>query len=123
MNDIYGIKRERKKKKKGKKERKKEKRRSMVNIDNKTYTLASSLPRSLTGVPVRGEVRLHSASSSGPSIFPGHHEPFLLLTQTIGPIPQSAAPDPELPIAPHTHCLMVNQGTRARRHALYFNFS
>lgn len=72
---------------------------SMASICKKTYTLASSLPRSLTGVPVRGEDRLHSASSSGLIIFPGHHEPFLLLTQTIGPTPQSTAPDPELPIA------------------------
>uniref|UniRef100_A0A2P2KC87 Uncharacterized protein n=1 Tax=Rhizophora mucronata TaxID=61149 RepID=A0A2P2KC87_RHIMU len=57
--------------------------------------LASSLPRSLTGVPVLGDDTLQSASSSGSSILPGHQEPFLLRTHTIGPTqPSSAAVAP-----------------------------
>ena len=67
--------------------------------ERETDTLASSLPRSLTGVPERGDVRCEVESSSAPSIFPGHHDPFLLLTHTIDPALHPPAPDPSLSIS------------------------
>lgn len=63
-------------------------------IFKKTHTLASSRPRSLTGVPDLGDMRCDAESSSCPSILPGHQEPFLRLTQTIVPTPHSPAPIP-----------------------------
>ncbi|KAL6008267.1 hypothetical protein ACLOJK_033773 [Asimina triloba] len=67
------------------------------------YTLASSLPRSLTGVPDLGDMTCEADSSSGPRIRPGHHDPFLRRTQTIAPTLQSisgSAPNPsETPIS------------------------
>jgi len=56
-----------------------------------TYTLASSRPRSLTGVPDLGETKLPSEISSRPTIRPGHHEPFLRRTQTKAPTDASMA--------------------------------
>ena len=44
----------------------------------KTYTLASSRPRSLTGVPDLGDMICDGGSSAWPRILPGHQEPFLL---------------------------------------------
>jgi len=77
-----------------------------------TYTLASSLPRSFTGVPDRGDVICVESRSSCPSILPGHHEPFLLLTHTIDPTVQSTAPDPGLAI-------LVSPSLYSRSHFLY----
>jgi hypothetical protein len=77
------------------------------------YTLASSRPRSLTGVPDLGDMICDGGSSSGPRILPGHQDPFLRRTHTmvpgeVSPTPQqppspSAPPSTELPtIPPHT---------------------
>lgn len=64
-----------------------------------TDTLASSRPRSLTGVPDLGETKEPSDNSSSPIIRPGHHEPFRRRTQTNPPTDASMPLDlasPEL---------------------------
>ena len=61
------------------------------------YLLESSFLRSLTGVPEWGEVRWEVERWSRPSIWLGHHEPFLLQTQTIDPTSQSTRPNPNTP--------------------------
>ena len=61
------------------------------------YLLETSFLWSLTGVPERGEVRWEVERWSRPSIWPGHHEPFLLRTQTIDPTSQSTRPNPNTP--------------------------
>lgn len=71
-----------------------------------THTLASSRPRSFTGVPDLGETKQLSESSSKPIIRPGHHDPFLRRTQTNPPTDGSIAfvfGSPELPISPPRH--------------------
>lgn len=50
-----------------------------------THTLASSRPRSLTGVPDLGETNEPSDNSSRPIMRPGHHDPFRRRTQTNPP--------------------------------------
>lgn len=63
----------------------------------RTYTLASSLPRSLTGVPDLGDMRWDADSSSWPRILPGHQDPFLRRTQTMVPTLQSTPVPPPAP--------------------------
>lgn len=73
----------------------------MKMTKSNTYTLASSLPRSFTGVPDLGVGTQPSGSSSGPRILPGHHDPFLRRTQTKDPAEASMpllGSSPEHPI-------------------------
>uniref|UniRef100_A0A9I9E639 Uncharacterized protein n=1 Tax=Cucumis melo TaxID=3656 RepID=A0A9I9E639_CUCME len=51
--------------------------------------LASSRPRSFTGVPDLGETKQLSDNSSRPKILPGHHDPFRRRTQTNPPTDES----------------------------------
>ena len=70
----------------------------------RTNTLASSRPKSLTGVPDLGETKQLSDNSSRPIIRPGHHDPFLLRTQTNPPTDASIPfvfEAPVLPISPN----------------------
>lgn len=71
-------------------------------VKEQTHTLASSRPRSLTGVPDLGETKQPSDNSSRPIIRPGHHDPFRRRTQTNPPTDASMPlllASPELPIS------------------------
>lgn len=61
------------------------------NIERTTHMLASSRPRSFTGVPDFGETKQLSDSSSRPIIRPGHHDPLRRRTQTKPPTDASMA--------------------------------
>lgn len=61
------------------------------NSERSTHMLASSRPRSFTGVPDFGETKQLSDSSSRPIIRPGHHDPLRRRTQTKPPTDASMA--------------------------------
>lgn len=70
----------------------------MENKGIRTHTLASSRPRSLTGVPDLGDMICDGGSSSGPRILPGHHDPFLRRTHTM--VPGEVSPTPQQATSP-----------------------
>ena len=89
----------------------------------RAYTLASSLPRSLTGVPDLGDTKQLSDNSSTPIIRPGHQDPFRRRTQTNPPTVASmhlVLGPLELPISHHT---TLKSNGRSQKPPILITFS